>query len=52
MVIINKACKELRIYQFYEKAHKKCGKLNKIVDALKCCLEPQNLPVEGGNKPF
>ena len=42
----------LRIYYLYEKAPKKCRELNEIVDELKHCLEPSDLPVEGGNRPL
>ena len=40
----------LRIYYLYEKAPKKCRELDEIVDELKHCLEPSDLPVEGGNR--
>lgn len=39
-----------RVYYLYEKAPKKCRELNQIEDELKHCLEPSDLPVEGGNK--
>ena len=40
-----------RIYYIYEKSPKKCHELN-IVAELKQCLEPGDLPAEGGNRPL
>ena len=42
----------LRVYYLYEKAPKKCVELNEVVNALKHCVEPTHLPVEGGNRPL
>ena len=40
-----------RIYYLYEKSPKKCHELN-VVAELKQCLEPGDLPAEGGNRPL
>ena len=42
----------LRVYYLYEKSPKKCLELNEVVNELKQCLEPTDLPVEGGNRPL
>ena len=42
----------LRIYYLYEKSPKKCHELNEVVAELKQCLEPGDLPAEGGNRPL
>ena len=39
----------LRVYYLYEKSQKKCLELNEVVNELKQCLEPTELPVEGGH---
>jgi hypothetical protein len=36
----------------YEKAPKKCVELDEVVSALRECLEPTDLPMEGGNRPL
>ena len=41
-----------RIYYLYEKSPKKCHELNQVVAELKQCLEPGDLPAEGGNRPL
>ena len=41
----------LRIYYLYEKAPKKCRELDKVVEELKECLEPSEMPHDGGNCP-
>ena len=42
----------LRAYYLYEKAPKKCVELNEVVSELRQCLEPTDLPTEGGNRPL
>ena len=42
----------LRIYYLYQKSPKKCHELNEVVAELKQCLEPGDLPAEGGNRPL
>jgi hypothetical protein len=42
----------LRAYYLYEKAPKKCVELDEVVSALRECLEPTDLPMEGGNRPL
>ena len=42
----------LQVYFVYEKSPKKCRKLQEIVDELKACLDPSELPLQGGNRPL
>ena len=42
----------LRIYYLYEKSPKKCHELDDVVMELKHCLEPSEIPKEGGNRPL
>ena len=36
----------------YEKSPKKCRELQEIVDELTACLDPSELPLQGGNHPL
>ena len=36
----------------YEKALKKCRKLEMMVEELRACLEPTEMPTRGGNQPL
>ena len=42
----------LRAFYLYEKAPKKCVELDEVVSELRQCLEPTDLPAEGGNRPL
>ena len=42
----------LRAYYLYEKAPKKCVELDEVVSELRQCLDPTDLPIEGGNRPL
>ena len=42
----------LQVYFVYEKSPKKCRKLQEIVDELRACLYPSELPLQGGNHPL
>ena len=42
----------LRVYYVYEKSPKKCHELDEVVVELKQCLEPMEMPQEGGNRPL
>ena len=36
----------------YKNSPKKCHELNEVIAALRLCLEPGDLPNEGGNRPL
>ena len=42
----------LQVYYLYEKSPKKCQELSEVVSELSACLEPTDMPREGGNKPL
>ena len=42
----------LRLYFIYEKSPKKCRILNDIVEELRACLEPSEMPSKGGSRPL
>ena len=42
----------LQVYYVYEKSPKKCRELQEVVDELRVCLEPSELPLQGGNCPL
>ena len=42
----------LQVYFLYEKAPKKCRELEVVVEELKACLEPTEIPSKGGNRPL
>ena len=42
----------LQVYYVYEKSPKKCRELQEVVDELRVCLEPSELPLQGGNRPL
>ena len=42
----------LQVYFVFEKSPKKCRKLQEIVDELRACLDPSELPLQGGNRPL
>ena len=42
----------LQVYYVYEKSPKKCTELQEVVDKLRACLEPSELPLQGGNRPL
>ena len=42
----------LQVYFLYEKAPKKCRELELVVDELKACLEPTEIPSKGGSRPL
>ena len=42
----------LRIYYLYEKSSKKTRELDEIVESLRSCLEPMDMPSGSGNKPL
>ena len=42
----------LRVYYLYKLSPKKCHELDEVIAALKLCLEPGDLPNEGGSRPL
>ena len=42
----------LLVYFLYKKAPKKCRELEMVVEELKACLEPTEIPTKGGNQPL
>ena len=42
----------MQVYYVYEKSPKKCRELQDVVEELKACLEPAELPSNGGNRPL
>ena len=42
----------LRVYYLYKNSPKKCRELEEVIAALRMCLEPGDLPNEGGNRPL
>lgn len=42
----------LRMYYMYNKSLKKCHQLEHIIDELKSCLEPSEMPIQGGSCPL
>ena len=42
----------LRVYYLYQKSAKKCRELEEVVEELKSCLEPTEMPDKGGNRPL
>lgn len=40
----------LRVYYLYENSPKKCHELDQVIAAFRLCLEPDDLPSEGGNR--
>ena len=42
----------LRMYYMYNKSPKKCRELEDIIVELKSCLEPSEMPSEGGSRPL
>lgn len=42
----------LQVYYMYENSPKKCCELEVVVEELKACLEPTELPTTGGSRPL
>ena len=42
----------LRLYYIYNKSPKKCHQLEDIIVELKSCLEPSEMPIQGGSRPL
>ena len=42
----------LQVYYLYKKSPKKCCELESVVQELKACLEPTEIPKEGGSRPL
>ena len=42
----------MRLYYLYNKSPKKCRELEDVVDQLKECLEPMQMPTTGGDRPL
>lgn len=42
----------LRVYYLYKNSPKKCHELDEVIAALRPCLEPGDLPNEGGSRPL
>ena len=42
----------LQVYYMYENSPKKCRQLEVVVEELKACLEPSELPTSGGTRPL
>ena len=42
----------LRMYYMYNKSPKKCRELEDIIVEFKSCLEPSEMPSEGGSRPL
>lgn len=42
----------LQLYLMYNKSPKKCAQLEDIVAELKSCLEPDDIPTQGGDRPL
>ena len=42
----------LRLYYIYNKSPKKCHQLQDIITELKSCLEPSEMPIQGGSCPL
>ena len=42
----------LRVYYLYKNSPKKCHELDEVIAALRPCLEPGDLPDEGGSRPL
>lgn len=42
----------LHVYYVYEKSPKKCRELEVVVEELKNCLEPTEMPKKGGSRPL
>ena len=42
----------LRVYYLYKNSPKKCHELDEVIAALRLCLEPGDLPDEGGSRPL
>ena len=42
----------LRLYYIYNKSPKKCRQLEDIIFELKSCLEPSEMPIQGGSCPL
>ena len=42
----------LQVYYMYENSPKKCRELEVVVEELKACLEPSELPTSGGTRPL
>ena len=42
----------LQVYFMYEKSPKKCRELETVVEELKACLEPTEMPSKGGSWPL
>lgn len=42
----------MQVYYVYEKSPKKCRELQDVVEELKACLEPAELPSNGGDRPL
>ena len=40
------------MYYMYNKSLKKCHQLEHIIDELKSCLEPSEMPIQGGSCPL
>ena len=42
----------LQVYYMYENSPKKCRELEVVVEELRACLEPSELPSSGGTRPL
>ena len=42
----------LQVYFIYEKSPKKCRELHDIVQELKACFDPSEMPSKGGTRPL
>ena len=42
----------LQVYYVFESSQKKCRERQEVVDELRACLEPSELPLQGGNCPL
>jgi len=42
----------LQVYYMYENSPKKCRELEVVIEELKTCLEPTDLPTTGGSRPL
>ena len=42
----------LHVYYIYHKSPKKCRELLEVVDELKACLDPSEMPHQGGSRPL
>jgi hypothetical protein len=42
----------LQVYYLYENSPKKCKELDGVIEELKKCTEPEEMPKKGGNRPL